>query len=507
MQAKLLLKNVVCALVSAGIASAVVYTGMHNTASAANTPSTTALAGSSAAPANAIPTSQTSAALPVRTTSTDFSAIVERYGPAVVNISVKGKLPSRQLMQMPDLDPDDPAFEFFRRFMPQMPHGEGGEGGENVQYGQGSGFIVRPDGLILTNAHVVDRAQEVVVKLTDKREFKAKVLGSDRQSDVAVIKIDAKDLPTVVLGDPNQTKVGESVLAIGSPFGFENTATAGIVSAKARRLQNDPYVAFMQTDVAVNPGNSGGPLFNAQGEVIGINAQIYSHTGGYQGLSFAIPIDIATKVQNELLAHGKVSRGRLGIVIQDIDQKLADSFQLKSTHGALVGSVEKGSAADSAGVKTGDVIVSLNGQKIEHSIDLSAMVSNMQPGTEGKLDILRSGKPMTLSVKVGEAPALAVASNEPDSAPTSHARLGVQVRPLTGNEMKQIGVDNGVVVERAGGAAARSGIRQGDVIVAVNNQPINNPQQLKDTIEHAGKTVAVLVQRGEARIFIPIELG
>lgn len=490
MEAKTLVRNMIFALGAAGLAGGYVYSECHSQAHAQNS----TMSAQITAPVNA-PT------LVQHTQATDFSSIVERFGPAVVNISVTSKTPVSNRAEMPEMDPNDPFFEFFRHFGPQMPHGDGGF----IQRGQGSGFIIRADGLILTNAHVVDGAQEVVVKLTDRREFKAKVIGTDRQSDVAVIKIEAKDLPTVIMGDPNQTKVGEPVLAIGSPFGFENTATAGIVSAKARALPDDPYVSFMQTDVAVNPGNSGGPLFNLRGEVIGINSQIFSRTGGYQGLSFAIPIDVANKVQTELVAHGKVARGRLGVAIQEVNQGLADSFGLSKPQGALVSSVEKGSPADKAGIQAGDVITAMNGHTIEHSSDLSAFVANLKPGSDGKLDIIRKGKSMTLSVNVGELKSASVAANDDNNG--AHARLGVSVRPLDPREQQRSGIDGGLVVEQVGGPAARAGIQRGDVILSVNGTAVDDPKQLKSMVEKAGKSVALLIQRNDSKIFIPVDLG
>lgn len=429
----------------------------------------------------------------------DFSGIVEKYGPAVVNISVTGKA-ERAEPAFPQLDPDDPFYPFFRQFDPRLqPHTEG----QIVPHAQGSGFIVSPDGMILTNAHVVNGADEVTVKLTDRREFKAKVIGSDKKSDVAVIKIDAKNLPSVVLGDPSLTKVGEPVLAIGSPFGFENSATAGIVSAKSRTLPDDPYVSFMQTDVAVNPGNSGGPLFNLKGEVIGINAQIYTHTGGYQGLSFAIPIDVANKVQAQLVAHGKVTRGRLGVSIQEVNRALADSFGLKQTGGALVASVEKGSPAQKAGVETGDVITGVDGHEIDHSAELSARISELTPGTKARLDVVRNGEHRSLTVEIGEMPGSGEMAQSDSAA--GKGRLGVVVRPLEPRERED--GQGGVLVERSGGAAARAGIRPGDVILSFNGKSVKDPEQLQSLVQGAGRKAAVLIQRDLAHIFIPVELG
>jgi serine protease Do len=446
-------------------------------------------------------------------TPTDFSGIVQRFGPAVVNISVTGKAQRTGYTNNPNasrggegLDPNDPFFEFFQRFGPQMPRGgpEGEESGP-VPHGQGSGFIISADGIILTNAHVVADAQEVMVKLTDRREFKAKVLGADRQSDVAVIKIDARDLPTVMLGDPARTMVGEPVLAIGSPYGFENTATSGIVSAKSRSLPDDPYVSFMQTDVAVNPGNSGGPLFNLRGEVIGINSQIFSRTGGYQGLSFAIPIDVANKVQLQLVQHGKVTRGHLGVGIQELNQALADSFGLKKAEGALIGSVEKGSPAERGGLQPGDVVISFNGEPISHSGDLSSHVGEMKPGSSSKIGIIRHGEAKTVAVTLDEMQGVKQAKNETSEAPKG--RLGVVVRPLAREEQAQAGLRGGLLVEQSVGAAAKAGIQAGDVILSLNGTPVADGEQFRGMVAKAGKNVALLVQRGDAKIFIPVNLG
>ncbi len=427
-----------------------------------------------------------------------FSWIVEKYGPAVVNVSVEGKA-AAAAPEMPGLDPNDPFYEFFKRFQGPMPRGR------MPMHGQGSGFIVSADGRILTNAHVVDGAQEVTVKLTDKREFKAKVVGVDRQTDVAVIKIDATNLPTVQMGNSADTKVGEWVLAIGSPFGFENSVTAGIVSAKARALPDESLVPFIQTDVAVNPGNSGGPLFNMKGEVIGINSQIFSETGGYQGLSFAVPSEVATKVQDQLVAHGKVTRGRMGVTIQNVNQALAESFGLSKPMGALVSSVEKGSPAEKAGIESGDVIVKFDGKEVADSGQLPARVAEMKPGTSAKLEIIRKGSTKEISVTVGELKDGKVAAA--GGGQQEPGRLGVAVRPLNADEQRQAGVKDGLVVENASGPAARAGIQPGDVILSVNGTSIHSVDQLRSLISKAGKHIAILVQREEARIFVPVDLG
>ncbi|MNS84041.1 putative periplasmic serine endoprotease DegP-like precursor [compost metagenome] len=403
----------------------------------------------------------------------------------------------------PGIDPDDPLFQFFKRFGPQFQGPQSSQ--PQLVRGLGSGFIVSSDGLILTNAHVVDNATEVTVKLTDRREFKAKVLGADPQTDIAVIRIDAKNLPTVRLGDPSKIRVGEPVLAIGSPYGFENTVTAGIVSAKSRSLPDDTYVPFIQTDVAVNPGNSGGPLFNQRGEVIGINSQIYSQTGGYQGLSFAIPINVATKVQEQLVAHGKVTRGRLGISVQEVNQALAQSFNLPKPAGALVNSIEPDSPAARSGLKPGDVIVQLGDDVIDHSGDLPEHVADMKPGTQTQLKVIRKGEPLTLTVKVGTAQEGAVAQKA--NGGETGGKLGLAVRPLTPAEKRDSGIDGGLVVEDVAGPAARVGIQPGDVILSLNGTPISSAEQLRALVSKSGKQVALLVQRDDARIFIPLDLG
>ena len=430
----------------------------------------------------------------------DMSGIVARNGPAVVNISVSGTRKTR--LGMPDmqqLDPNDPFYEFFRHF------GVPRQQGEAPTRGQGSGFIVRPDGTILTNAHVVDGADEVTVKLIDKREFKAKVLGMDKASDVAVLKIDAKNLPVVTNGTAANARVGDWVLAIGSPFGFENSATAGIVSAKSRSLPDGGYVPFIQTDVAVNPGNSGGPLFNMNGEVIGINSQIYSRNGGYQGLSFAIPLEVAMNVEQQIVAHGKVQHGRLGVSIQEVNQSLAESFGLKTTAGALVGTVEKGSPAAKAGLESGDIILGVNGKDISTANELPVIVAGIPPGETARLQIWRKGSTRQIDVQVGSLKDEKVASN--DGAGAEKGRLGVAVRDLTPEERSQADLKGGVVVQNVAGAAAKAGIQPGDIVLSINGEPITKSEQLRALVAKAGKRIAVLIERGDARIFVPVDLG
>ncbi|HWI15776.1 MAG TPA: DegQ family serine endoprotease [Burkholderiales bacterium] len=445
-------------------------------------------------PVPVAPSAPAAAALP------DFTSLVAANGPAVVNITVTQKAEKTAFEGMPQgMDPSDPFYQFFRRFGMPAP------GNPAPAHGLGSGFIVSPDGLILTNAHVVADASEVTVKLTDKREFRAKVVGVDRPTDVAVIRIDAKDLPTVKLGDSNQVKVGEWVVAIGSPYGFENTVTSGIVSAKARTLPDETYVPFLQTDVAVNPGNSGGPLFNMRGEVVGINSQIYSRSGGYQGLSFAVPIDVAVQVKDQLLKHGTVTRGRLGVTIQDVNQALADSFGLKQPGGALVSAVEKDSPAAKAGIEPGDVITRYGDTAITGSSQLPVVVASTTPGKRVPIEVVRKGKTRTIDVAVGELKSAKVAAAAIDAA--TPGKLGVAVRPLAAAERQQLGVKSGLVVEQVSGPAARAGLQPGDVILSLNGTPVTTADQLKGLLAKAGKHVAVLVQREDMKTFVPIDLG
>ena len=442
----------------------------------------------------------------------DFSGLVETYGPAVVNISAKHvvkQVARRASPQQLPIDPSDPFYQFFKRFYggaPGMQGPDGGDDSDRPSASLGSGFIVSPDGYILTNAHVVDGANVVTVKLTDKREFRAKVVGADKQSDVAVLKIDAKNLPTVKIGDPRQSKVGQWVVAIGSPYGFDNTVTSGIISAKARSLPDENYTPFIQTDVPVNPGNSGGPLFNLQGEVIGINSMIYSQTGGFQGLSFAIPINEAIKVKDELVKTGHVSRGRLGVAVQQVNQSLADSFGMQKPQGALVSSVDAGGPAAKGGLQPGDVILSVNGQQVEDSTQLPTIIAGMKPGTKADLQVWRDKSTKTVSVTIGKLGDAKLASNG-DSQSQVQGRLGVAVRPLTPDEMNSSSLTHGLVVGQVSGAAANAGIQPGDVILAVNGRPVTSAQQLKDMVAKAGNSIALLIQRDNAQIFVPVDLG
>jgi len=459
----------------------------------------------------AVAATATPTPLPTAVAAFDFSQITQRYGAAVVNISVSG---IRQVANedgsatpqrgAPGFDFSDPFLEFFRHF--QDPNGGFSGPRETPMHAQGSGFIVSPDGLILTNAHVVRDAKDVTVKLTDRREFQAKVLGADPRTDVAVLKIAAKNLPTVPLGSARDLKVGEWVLAIGSPFGFDNSVTAGVVSAKGRSLPDDSFVPFIQTDVAVNPGNSGGPLFNTRGEVVGINSQIYSRTGGYQGLSFAIPIELAAKVKDQIVATGKASHARLGVAIQEVNQTLAESFGLDKPEGALVTSVDKSGPAEKAGLKAGDVIRKINGQPVVASADLPAAIGQAMPGDKVTLEIWRQGKQEELSAKLGDASEKSTQVAEAKQA-VGKGKLGLVLRPLQAQEKREAGVTNGLLVEEVAGPAALAGVQPGDVLVAVNGTPVRSIEQVRAVVAKSDKSVALLIQRDGDQIFVPVRLG
>jgi len=441
----------------------------------------------------------------------DFTELVARQGAAVVNISTTQarQQPARLPFQIPELDESDPMFDFFRKFIPRIPEYPGPDP-DNQSLG--SGFIISPDGYILTNAHVVESAEEIKVRLADKREFDAVVIGADARSDVALIRIEAKDLPHVVLGDPEALKVGEWVLAIGSPFGFEQSVTAGIVSAKGRSLPDENFVPFIQTDVAINPGNSGGPLFNLRGEVIGINSQIYSRTGGFMGLSFAIPIDVAMDVQQQLRTKGRVERGRIGVSIQEVTRDLADSFGLPRAAGALVSAVEPESPAAKAGIEQGDVIVRFNGRGVENSADLPRIVAAAQPGGRVAVEIFRGGQSRSLTVDVGE---WQDPEAEPEGSPAASSsaapnRLGLELAVPTPAQRRERAIERGLIVQRAQGTAARAEIVPGDLVLAV---VVGGRQVALDKLEDfdriaaelkPGQQVTLLVRRGEATSYVSL---
>ena len=493
MQAKFHLKQITVALAAAGFGLAV--------GAGYNRLDAPALALANAAvspPAVTSPVASTAAArLP------DFTALVARDGAAVVNISTIGTTKTTGLGSD---DEDNPLNEFLKRF--GLPNGPGIEIQPRTvpSRGVGSGFIISPDGYIVTNAHVVDSANTVTVKLTDRREFTAKVIGADKRTDIALIKIDAKKpLPALDLSHPAPAIQGEWVIAIGSPFGFENSVTAGIVSGVHRALPGGQMTPFIQTDVAVNPGNSGGPLLNAAGQLVGVNSQIYSRSGGFMGLSFAIPANVAENVAQQLKEHGKVNHGRLGIGIQGLDQSLAESFHLPDANGAIVGSVEKGSPADKAGFKTGDIIRKIDGTPVTDSTDVTSRIGNMAPGTKADVEVWRDGQLVTLTPTIGSYDENAKVANATQSS-QAQGKLGVAVRPLTDEEKSELGHD-GLLVENATGPAALAGIQPGDVIVSVGTTKVTSVPQLKRQIDKSGDHVALLIERNGQQIFVPVRIG
>jgi serine protease Do len=428
----------------------------------------------------------------------DFSGLVAENGAAVVNISVVEKA---QKAGTPgdSGEGDDPLSQFFHRY--QMPAPEHAP----PSHGIGSGFIISSDGYVLTNAHVVADASEVTVKLTDRREFVAKVIGVDKRSDVALIKIAASGLPTVRFGDSSRLRPGQWVVAIGSPFGFANSVTAGVVSATARPLDENA-VPFIQTDAAVNPGNSGGPLFNVDGQVIGINAQIYSRTGGYMGMSFAIPIDLALNVKDQLLTKGKVSRSRIGVAVQEVDQKLATTFGLGTPHGALISAVDPKGPSERAGLKPGDVITSVNGRNIDQQFELPTVIAEIPPGSEAHIGIWRDHKASEVEVKtvlLDDEPAQAAANTAEDGG----GKLGLAVRPLDPKEQQELHTRGRLLVEDVTGPALAAGLQAGDVVLGVNGAGVSSVADLKREVARAGHSVALLIQRDEAQIYVPVDIG
>jgi serine protease Do len=479
---------------SLAVAAVLVVVVVHQRSNAEADASRSAEAAASTA-AQANPS--TVSAAPVHVTGLpDFSELVSQSGPSVVNISV---------VEKPEKDGggEDPLSQFFRH---QMPNGNGHAPSMPPARGIGSGFIISSDGYILTNAHVVADAATVTVKLTDRREFIAKVIGVDKRSDVALIKISATGLQAVHFGDSDRLRPGQWVIAIGSPFGFANSVTAGVVSATGRPLPDENYVPFIQTDAAVNPGNSGGPLFNMDGQVIGINSQIYSRTGGYMGMSFAIPIDLALNVKDQLLKNGKVARSRIGVAVQEVNQQLAQTFGLGTPHGALISAVEAKSPGEKAGLKPGDVIVSVNGRAIDQSVDLPAAISGLPPGTEAHLGVWHERKQEDVTVRTvlleDEPTQVAKADSEEDGG-----KLGLALRPLDPDEQRQLHTKGRLVVEEVSGPALAAGVEAGDVVLGVNGATVNSVAELKREVARAGHSVALLIQREDAQLYFPLDLG
>jgi len=452
-----------------------------------------------------VPLSGYGAALP------DFTELVARQGPAVVNISTTQSAAAR-VPSFPGFDENDPMFEFFRRFIPRHPEMPRADPDNRSL---GSGFVISADGYILTNAHVIDGAEEILVRLVDKRELRARVIGADARSDVALIKIEASGLPRVVLGNPDKLKVGEWVVAIGSPFGFDHSVTAGIVSAKGRSLPDENFVPFIQTDVAINPGNSGGPLFNLNGEVVGMNSQIYSQTGGFMGLSFAIPIDVAMDVQQQLRTVGRVQRGRIGVAIQEVTRSLAESFGLPTPAGALVSAVEAGGPAAQAGIMQGDVIVRFDGKAVDSSGDLPRIVAARRPGARVVAQVFRNGAPRDVTITVGEwrdeeESSSAQRRPGPQAAPNKLGLVLVLPSPAQRRERK---LEHGLVIERAQGAAARAELKMGDVVLAVvaggRQTPLKSVEEFNRWVADVkdGQTVTLLVQRSGITSYVALRAG
>ncbi len=437
----------------------------------------------------------------------EFAEMVERYAPAVVNISSTLAVKSRKA----DIDSHDSMNEFFRKHMPRRPPIPREEDEESL----GSGFIISADGYVLTNAHVVDSAEEIVVRLVDKREFRARLIGTDKRTDVALLKIEAANLPRVTIGDPGRLRVGDWVVAIGSPFGFEQSVTAGIVSAKGRSLPDESLVPFIQTDAAINPGNSGGPLFNLKGEVVGINSQIYSETGGFMGLSFAIPIDVAIDVQNQIRTVGRVTRGRIGVLIQEVTRDVADSFALKAPQGALVSAVEPDSPAARAGLLVGDVILRFEGKAVSSSADLPRIVGAFKPGVRANVQVWRRGGSRDVALTVAELP-----DEKDDSVRTavvrraepSGNRLGLVVMPLASEQRRHYRSDGGVAIKDVRGLAARAQLRPGDVVVSGTQKgstsdfrSVEQFNRFAGSVER-GESISLLVRRGDTQSFVSLRV-
>ncbi|WP_085275484.1 DegQ family serine endoprotease [Pseudogulbenkiania subflava] len=440
----------------------------------------------------------------------DFTQLVERDGPSVVNIQANKLEAATAQNELPfPIPEDDPLYDFFRRFMPNQPPQQDQTPSESVSFG--SGFIISDDGYILTNAHVVAGGSQIKVVMTDKRELKAKLVGLDKRTDVAVLKVEAAGLPVAKIGDPAKLKVGEWVAAIGAPFGFDNTVTAGIVSAKGRSLPDENYVPFIQTDVAINPGNSGGPLFNLRGEVVGINSQIYSRSGGFMGISFAIPIDIAINVAEQIKTKGKVSRGQLGVHIQEVSQELAQSFGLKQPNGALVVRVEPNGPAAKAGLQVGDIILHMNGKLVESSKDLPILVGGLQPGAKIKLGVWRKGAEKDVPVVLGELANEAANAPQPqqeEPAPQSFQfnKLGLTLTELTAAQKTELGLPGGLLIQKVQGPAARAGLQHGDIIIGLNQSQVLDVKGFERALANAGGNIALLVRRQDNTLFVPLRL-
>lgn len=439
----------------------------------------------------------------------DFTKLVENHSGAVVNISTtKQKTVRRGLppgIEMPDIPQDGPLGDFLEKFFgEQRPHEE-----YYNSRSLGSGFIVSADGYIVTNHHVVKEANEIIVKLSDRRELEAKIIGSDPRSDIALLKIEATDLPVVKLGSAATLKVGQWVLAIGSPFGFDHSVTSGIVSAKGRSLPNENYVPFIQTDVAINPGNSGGPLFNLDGEVVGINSQIYSRTGGFMGLSFAIPVEVAMDVVDQLRSNGYVSRGWLGVYIQEVTRELAESFDMEKPMGALVAKIMEGSPVEDSDIKVGDVILSFNGQDVDSSAALPPMVGRVRVGKQVKLKVMRNGRINTVKVKIGHLPDADQPVLDAATEEVSEGILGLDARALTKEELEELELSHGLYVSSlVDGPAKSAGIRKGDVLQLINGDKIESVMQLKEVVEGLpkGKFVSILLQRRQGPQFLALKI-
>ena len=435
----------------------------------------------------------------------DFTKLVEQEGGAVVNIQASRTNENTTLASGEDnidqLPENDPFSEFFKRLQPNQ--ADLIEPGDD-EYNFGSGFLISSDGYILTNTHVLSGMNSIKVVLNNRREYTARLVGSDTQTDIALLKIDAQGLPTVKIGDPKTLRVGEWVAAIGAPFGFDNSVTAGIVSAKGRSLPNENYTPFIQTDVAINPGNSGGPLFNLRGQVVGVNSQIYSQSGGFMGISFAIPIDVAMNVADQLRRNGKVERGRIGVVIQEVNYDLAKSFGLQAANGALISQVTPGGPADKAGLQPGDIVQSVNGENVKASSDLPVLVGMMPPGTQLTLGIWRNGKREEVQVTLGSSnTGSADAGNQSGSATNADNGSGFTSEP-TGLQLRSQG--QGLLVLQVEGAAQQAGLRRGDIILMVNRTAVSDENSFNQALNHADRTVALLVQRGNSKLFLALEL-